>query len=313
MGIMEQTNQRKPEKNGKGLSASFVTGAIALAFLVIGYQTALFVHKAAVLDIIAKQEKPDTVFVVEDRSGSRTESSYGAASGTINANGPAYRKSGGNSSINRSATVKAVKEKYAVRHYESFNFDPNTISVADLIRLGFTQKQAESIDNYRQKGGRFRRKEDFAKSYVVADSVYRRLEKYIDIPKIDINKADSTTFETLPGIGPYFAAKMVSYRKALGGYSYKEQLMDIYHFDEEKFNGLKDLITLSPCRPYGLWTLPADSLSAHPYIDKYAAKGIELYRNNNPVSLWTVSGLEKAGIIKPETAARLARCNIAEP
>ena len=72
MGIMEQTNQRKPEKNGKGLSASFVTGAIALAFLVIGYQTALFVHKAAVLDIIAKQEKPDTVFVVEDRSGSRT-------------------------------------------------------------------------------------------------------------------------------------------------------------------------------------------------------------------------------------------------
>ena len=154
------------------------------------------------------------------------------------------------------------------------------------MRLGFTQKQAQSIDNYRQKGGRFRRRSDFAKSYVVEDSVFRRLEKYIDIPKIDINSADSVTFMSLPGIGKFFAGKMVSYRKELGGYSYPEQLMDIWHFDQEKFDNLKDLIkcdTLATL-PYSLWTLTEKELAAHPYIGKRAARSIVIFRENSPKS-----------------------------
>ena len=52
------------EKRGK-LSASFIMGAVALAFLAIGYQTALFVHRATQLHILAAKEAPDTVYVVE--------------------------------------------------------------------------------------------------------------------------------------------------------------------------------------------------------------------------------------------------------
>lgn len=106
-------------------------------------------------------------------------------------------------------SAAAVAAAIVPRTYENFRFNPNVVSVNDLRRLGFSLKQAESIDNYRKKGGRFRRKEDFAKSYVVADSVYRRLEKYIDIPLLDINRADSAEFDALPGIGGYFAAKVV--------------------------------------------------------------------------------------------------------
>lgn len=306
---MADTNQKNSEKTHKGLSASFTTGAIALAFLVVGYQTALFVHKAAVMNIVSKQEKPDTVYVIDK---SMAESLLNTGDTYIREN-----VNSGRIIIKKKSTLSpattAIREKFSGRQYESFRFDPNTIQIADLMRLGFSSKQAESIDNYRKKGGRFRRKEDFAKSYVVADSVYKRLEKYIDIPKIDINKADSALFETLPGIGPYFASRMVSYRKRLGGYSFIEQLMDIYHFDQQKFNGLKDLITIGASRPFRLWTLPVDSLSGHPYIGKYAAKAIKLYRDNNPKELWTISGLLNAGIIKPETAEKLARCDIADP
>lgn len=183
------------------------------------------------------------------------------------------------------------------------------------MRLGFTQKQAQSIDNYRQKGGRFRRGSDFAKSYVVEDSVFRRLEKYIDIPKIDINTADSATFMSLPGIGKFFAGKMVSYRKELGGYSYPEQLMDIWHFDQEKFDNLKDLIKLDTTATplYSLWTLPEEELAAHPYIGKRAARSIVLFRENSPKTDWAVSSLLKAGILPPDKAAKLARCRIAKP
>lgn len=56
------------EKNS-GLSGSFVTGAVAMVFLVIGYQTALFVHSAAVTRIAANRDCPDTVFVYREEKG----------------------------------------------------------------------------------------------------------------------------------------------------------------------------------------------------------------------------------------------------
>ena len=91
--------------------------------------------------------------------------------------------------------------------------------------------------------------------------------------------------------------------------------MDIYRFDREKYNALSDLIAVDTAniRPYRLWSLPADSLKLHPYIGSYAARGIVIYRENNPVSQWTVEGLEKAGVLKPEMARKLEDCVIAAP
>ena len=36
------------DKNGKGLSESFIAGVIAIVFLIVGFQAALFIHRAAV-------------------------------------------------------------------------------------------------------------------------------------------------------------------------------------------------------------------------------------------------------------------------
>ncbi len=375
------------KKDGKRPSASFVVGAVALLFLIVGYQAALFIHKASVARIIANHDEPDTVFVCSPETGrdfragqslqqtqrpedqtrrqvysavteqysSVTESAEVTASkrytkkrssvpkksgktfGTGNGSSVyrpvdsekndtlAYQKGGdqasaaGSHSFRRnsdhSPNAEAVRRYYTPRKYESFRFDPNTASVDDLMRLGFTQKQAQSIDNYRRKGGRFRRKSDFAKSFVVEDSVFRRLEKYIDIPKIDLNSADSVTFMSLPGIGKFFAGKMVSYRKELGGYSYPEQLMDIWHFDQEKFDNLKDLIEVdtSATQAYSLWSLPESALASHPYIGKRAARSIVVFRDNSPKSDWTVDNLQKAGVLPPDKAEKLARCRIEEP
>ena len=46
-----------------GLSESFITGVIALVFLIVGYQTALMIHNAAVVKITADRDVPDTVYV----------------------------------------------------------------------------------------------------------------------------------------------------------------------------------------------------------------------------------------------------------
>ena len=293
-------------KEGNGFSESFIVGVIAVVFLVIGYQTALFIHRAAVMKIAAGRDEPDTVYLYRQ---SDSERYHEGSAGEYSADVVAERRSG-----SHSPRAEAVRENQPRKKVESFHFDPNTVSVEDLCRLGFTPKQAQSIDNYRKKGGRFRRKADFAKSFVVSDSVYKRLEQYIDIPLTDLNLADSAAFDALPGIGGWFAAKMIEHRKALGGYSYKEQLMDIYRFDQEKYDALSDLITVSRehVTPYPLWTLPEDSLSKHPYIDdKETARAIVLFRENSPVSQHTVESLISAGIIAPENAPKLMKCAIA--
>ena len=199
----------------------------------------------------------------------------------------------------------------ARRKAESFRFNPNEATLEEFMRLGFSEKQAQSIINYRLKGGRFSRPSDFAKSYVVADSVYRRLEPYIDIPRVDINSADSAAFDALPGIGPWFAAKMVEYRRELGGYGSTRQLLDIYRFDEERYAAIEDLICCERPVVTEFWSLSEDSLSRHPAIRRrQTAHSIELWRRTMPRERWTLEELRSAGVLDGQQYERLSRCLI---
>lgn len=301
----------------EGLRASFVVGSIALVFLIIGYQTALFVHSAAVVGIASHRDDPDTVFLVAapEAVDAVQDSNVPASASKVQG----YPEQKAFSQVRRSSGAKtpvgeAVRQNIPRRKVESFRFNPNTVSEEDLQRLGFSPKQAASIVNYRNKGGRFRRKSDFAKSFVVSDSVFRRLEPFIDIPLVDLNLADSAAFDALPGIGGWFAKAMIQYRERLGGYSCPEQLMEIRNFDREKFDALSDLICVDPAnlRPYPLWELPEEQLRRHPHIGP-SARGIVLFRQTFPRSDWTIDKLKANGILTPENADLLSRCIILPP
>ena len=364
----------REDKKRKGLSASFVTGAVALVFLIVGYQVALFLNRTAISKILADRSSPDTVYIAytpegngqtvkeqeaprtgkvadgkrttgNGTAGNRADETGTARNGTdgirtgskpdrirtakngADGNGNDGTRSG-RQVANKDIRIVSNAPRYRIdqntgertrpakrRPVENFMFNPNTASHDDFQRLGFSEKQASALVNYRNKGGIFRRKSDFAKSFVVADSVYRRLEPYIDIPLLDLNTADSAAFDGLPGIGGYFANEIIEYRTRLRGYSYKEQLMDIYRFDKEKYDALHDLVTvdISISTPYPLWSLPEDSLAKHPYIGWHAAHGISVYKSANPVEKWTMGGIIEAGILDPGMGDKLARCLIAPP
>ena len=66
---------------------------------------------------------------------------------------------------------------------ELFAFDPNTADSTQFLRLGLQPWQVRNIYKYRSRGGRYRKKSDFARLYGLTLEKYRQLEPYIVIGK----------------------------------------------------------------------------------------------------------------------------------
>ncbi len=60
-------------------------------------------------------------------------------------------------------------------------FDPNKMTIAMGVELGFSEKQARSICKYIENGGLFKTKDDFCKLRVVSDYNCERLSPYVQL------------------------------------------------------------------------------------------------------------------------------------
>ncbi|HIZ86145.1 MAG TPA: helix-hairpin-helix domain-containing protein [Candidatus Coprenecus stercoravium] len=125
---------------------------------------------------------------------------------------------------------------------------------------------------------------------------------------VELNSADSAALDELPGIGPYYARQIIRYRERLGCYADISQLLDIRGIDTALLRRLADRLYIEPfsVRRLDLRTMSLDSMSAHPYIGPYAAKGIERLRRTVPDSIFSVQAILDHGIITPAQARRLS-------
>lgn len=133
-----------------------------------------------------------------------------------------------------------------------FKFDPNTIGIAEWMKLGFSEKQAASIEKYKAKGGKFCKVEDLKKLYVVSDDDYNRIAPYADIKRnataeklVNINTADSASIEALPGIGALLTHRILEYRTKQGKFKSVEDLRSIKGMSEENYNKAAALIKVN--------------------------------------------------------------------
>ncbi|MBO4984370.1 MAG: helix-hairpin-helix domain-containing protein [Bacteroides sp.] len=183
-------------------------------------------------------------------------------------------------------------------------FNPNQADSVTLQQLGLPTWMVSNILRYREKGGRFRRVEDFKKIYGLSEEQYKQLQPYIHIapedtirprtnlfltdiqsdsltPKVekypagtivDLNVADTTELKKIPGIGSGIARMIVSYRQRLGGFYQLEQLKEI-NLD---YKQLREWLVVRPeaIQRINLNRCSIKQLYRHPYFNFYQAKAI---------------------------------------
>ena len=59
---------------------------------------------------------------------------------------------------------------------------------------------------------------------------------------VDLNTADETELQKLPGVGPVLAGRIVAHRESIGRFESVEDLLDVVGIGETKLSSIRDLI-----------------------------------------------------------------------
>ena len=155
---------------------------------------------------------------------------------------------------------------------------------ADSAKLyGLTVDQFKQLEPYLRFTGDHRpASELFAseKSSVSADENRRERDtlrypvkiKPDEYVTIDMNDPDTAMLRKVPGIGSYFARKIVDYGRRLGGYVSLEQLSEIDGLPEESLRYFS--LGKTNVRKLNLNKLDINQLKRHPYVNFYQARAI---------------------------------------
>lgn len=196
-------------------------------------------------------------------------------------------------------TVQAAKARKAIDTIAFHFFNPNTAKTDELLALGMVRQLAQRIDRYREKGGKFRKKEDMLKIFGMDTAWYRKAKEWMLFSRQtakpesfgrkseqtksleDINLADSIALVAVYGIGPVLARRIVQFRNRLGGFITMDQLREVYGLDSSVVKTLKRWFEVREGfqpRKITINEATLEELAVHPYMTRRQAQAIIAYR-----------------------------------
>lgn len=163
---------------------------------------------------------------------------------------------------NQIAALQLASETASI-HIERFPFDPNQVNLEEWQKLGVSRSVAQTVVNFRNKGGRFYRKEDLQKIYGLSKETYDSLEAFIEIPTnktpiaatqseedtplvlfpFDPNRVSADELRQL-GLSKQVAKTWVKFRNKGGVFRQAEDVKKIYGLSQAQYESLSAFINI---------------------------------------------------------------------
>lgn len=193
---------------------------------------------------------------------------------------------------------KFNKRKWTKKyHAPKSKFDPNEYLASDWMKLGLSEKQAEIIIRFTSRG--IESNQELQQIFVIDEDLFELIkdstfykakelkpqahrEEKKKIETVNLNSADINQLKTLPGIGAFYADKIIELRQKLGGFVKAEQLLEIWKFDPEKLEKIREYIKIDGAlTQININTATIEELKEHPYISYKVANSLVKMRQQH--------------------------------
>jgi len=177
-------------------------------------------------------------------------------------------------------------------------FNPKDYSLSEWMKLGLSEKQSNIVIKFTERG--ISNEGELKRIFVIPDELFNLIKDSViystkeyknqkeeasferKIENVDINNCNESDLRNLPGIGEYFAKKIILYRDQLGGFHTTNQLLEVWKFDREKFDKISPYLTRSnKILKLDVNEASLDELKQHPYISYAVANSIVKMRLQN--------------------------------
>jgi len=192
-------------------------------------------------------------------------------------------------------TDKNQKKEQKISPKITEYFDPNKLDKLGWQTLGFSEKQAKSILNYKEKvlKGKFSSISDIKNAYTISSKKFQEISPWIKFEDKIISdttnyqkntqtiELNSISFAELNkyGFDEKTSANFINFRKKLGGFMKKNQIIEVYSIDKNLAQKLINESELNTEKVAKIDILLANenTLRNHPYFRKFSDK-IVFYR-----------------------------------
>lgn len=149
-------------------------------------------------------------------------------------------------------------------------FDPNELDQQDWMKLGFSEKQSNTIIKYKYSlGGYFSGRQQLSECFVISEKKFAEIEPYIVFGDFEKHKNQNSNFQSSDsnqkinykkfnpnqysqkdwqkiGFSEKQAASIIKYKMSLGGnFSSVDQIKSCYMISEKKFYEMRPYIVLA--------------------------------------------------------------------
>ncbi len=187
-----------------------------------------------------------------------------------------------------------------------YPFNPNFLTDFKAYQLGLNVDEIDRLFTYRKSGKFVNSAKEFQEVTGINDSLLAEISPYFKFPewtqnksrkkditkevirksttKNDLNTVTKKELQVINGIGEKLANRIVAYRELLQGYTYNEQLYEVYYLDKATANKVLEKFevkSIPKINPININEASFKEILHLPYTDYNLTKKIVNFRDEN--------------------------------